>query len=67
MIQCDRKVKSRNPDIVEVNKSEISCAIIDTAIPVDIRVSKNEEEKIERYQELKKECGTLEALSLLQW
>ena len=55
MIQCDREIKARKPDIVTVNKNERSCAIIDIAIPRDIRVSEKEEEKIERYQKLKKE------------
>ena len=55
MIQCDREIKAKKPDIVVVNKNERSCAIIDIAIPGDIRVSEKEKEKIERYQELKRE------------
>ena len=55
MIQCDRKIKARKPDIVAVNKNERSCAIIDKAIPGDIRVSEKGKEKIKRYQELKRE------------
>ena len=55
MIQCDREIKARKPDIVVVNKNERSCAIIDIAIPGDMRVSEKEKEKIERYQELKTE------------
>ena len=35
--------------------NERSCAIIDIAIPGDVRVSEKEMEKIERYQELKRE------------
>ena len=38
-----------------MNTNERSYAIIDIAIPGDIRVSKKENEKIERYQELKRE------------
>ena len=38
-----------------MNKNERSCAIIDIAIPGDIRVSEKEKGKIERYQELKRE------------
>ena len=45
MIQCDRKIKARKPDIVAVNKNERSCAITDKAIPGDIRVSEKEKEK----------------------
>ena len=55
MIQCEREIKARKADIVVVNKNERNCAIIDIAIPGDIRVSEREKEKIERYQELKKE------------
>ena len=52
MIQCDRGIKARKPDIVVVNKNEGSWAIIDIAIPGDIRVNEKEKEKIERYQKL---------------
>ena len=55
MIQCYREIKARKPNIVVVNKNEKSCAIIDIAIPGDIRVSKKEKENIERYQKLKRE------------
>ena len=55
MNQCDREIKTRKPDIVVVNKNKRSCAIIDVAIPGDIRVSEIEKERIERYQELKRE------------
>ena len=37
MIQCDREIKARKPDIVVVNQNERSCAIIDIAIPPDIK------------------------------
>ena len=55
MIQCDREIKVRKPDIVVINKNERSCVIIDIALPGDIKVSEKENKKIERYQELKKE------------
>ena len=55
MIQCDREIKARKPDIVVVNKNERSCAIIDIATCGDIRVSEKEKKKIERYQERKRE------------
>ena len=35
-----------------MNKNKKSCAIIDIAIPGDIRVNEKEKEKIERYQKL---------------
>ena len=59
MIQCDREIKARKPDIVVVNKNERSCAIIDIAIWSDIRVSEKEKEKIVTYQELKREIKSM--------
>ena len=70
MIQCDREIKAKKPDIVLVNKNEKSCAIIDIAILGDIRVSKKVKEKIERNQQLKresKERATLETIRSFQW
>ena len=55
MIQCDREIKAKKPAVVVVNTNERSCAIIDTAIPGDTKVSEKEKEKIEGYQELKRE------------
>ena len=46
MIECDREIKAREPDIAVVNKNERSCAI-DIAVPGDIRVSKKEKEETE--------------------
>ena len=40
------EIKTRKPNIVVVNKNERSCAIIDIAIPGDIRVSEIEKEKL---------------------
>ena len=37
MIQCDRQIKGRKPDIAIVNMNERICAIIDIAIPGDIK------------------------------
>ena len=59
MVECDRKIKPIKPDIVVVNKNERSCAIIDMAIPGDIRVSANKKEKTERHQELKREINRM--------
>ena len=55
MIQCDREIKAKKPAVVVVNTNERSCAIIDTAIPGDTKVSEKEKEKIEGCQELKRE------------
>ena len=55
MIQCDRMVEHRKPDIVVVEKSEKRCFVIDVAVPGDARVETKEKEKVEKYQELKQE------------
>ena len=41
--------QGNEPYIVVVNKNERNCAIADTGIPGDIRVSEKEKEKIERH------------------
>ena len=51
-IQCD-KVIERRPDIVIVEKRESICKIIDVAVAKDSRVNAKEQEKIEKYQELR--------------
>ena len=53
MIQCHGKITTKKPNILVVNKNERRLAIIDIAAPGDIRVSKKEKEKFEKYQELK--------------
>ena len=65
MIQCDREIKARKPDILVMNKNERSCAIIDIVIPGDTRVSEKEKEKIERYQELKREIKRISNLKVI--
>ena len=42
VIQCDKEIKARKPDIVVVNKNEKSCSIIDIAIPGDINLVKKD-------------------------
>ena len=51
MIQCDRYIECRKPDIVVVEKEEKQCTIIDIATPGDNRVGAKE--KIEKYDNLK--------------
>ena len=43
MIQSDREIKIRKPDILVINNNERSCTIIDIAMPGDIKVSKKRE------------------------
>ena len=51
MIQCDRPVEHRKPDIMVLEKEKKKCIIIDVAISGDNRIRKKEKEKIEKYQE----------------
>ena len=45
----------RRPDIVIINKEDRNCFIVDIAIPGDLRLSEKKGEKIEKYQDLKRE------------
>ena len=45
----------RRPDIAIVNKMEKTIKIIDVAVPGDKRIIDKEKEKIEKYQNLKRE------------
>ena len=54
-IQTDNKVEHNKPDIVVLYKIERKCMIIDVICPFDIRVKDKEKEKIENYQDLKRE------------
>ena len=50
LIQYDRDIVERKPDIVVMNKNERNFAIIYITIPEDIGVCKTVKGKIERYQ-----------------
>ncbi|XP_019857837.1 PREDICTED: uncharacterized protein LOC109586107 [Amphimedon queenslandica] len=59
MIQCDRMVEHCKPDIVVVMKREKRCMIVDVAVPGNTRVEGKEDEKVEKYQELRQEIVKL--------
>ena len=70
MIKCDTEIKTRKSGFVVVNKNKRSCAIIGIAIPGDIRVNEKEKEKIERYQQLKREIKRMQNIRRIrsfQW
>ena len=48
LIQCDRKVIGRKPDIVVVDESQKEAKIIDVAIPGDVRVIEKEQVKVDK-------------------
>ena len=58
-IQCDHVIEARRPDIVIIDKRRQSGIILDIAVPADGRVHEKEREKVEKYQELRREIGRL--------
>ena len=53
-IQTD-VIEARRPDLVVVDKKERSCKIIDFTVPGDSRIAEKEKDKIEKYQDLRRE------------
>ena len=64
-IQCDTITEARRPDLILVNKKAKSCVIIDVAIPCDCRIHEKEIEKIEKYQNLKRELWSLKKVEVV--
>ena len=54
-IQCDSLIECRRPDIVVVLKKKKECKTMDIAVPRDSRVGEKELEKMEKYDDLKRE------------
>ena len=54
-IQTDKIVEHSRPDILVVIKETKKCLIIDVACPFDTRIKEKEKEKVEKYQDLKRE------------
>ena len=54
-IQCDNFIEAMRSDLILVYKKGKSCIIIDIAVPGDCRVCGKEIEKVEKYQNLKRE------------
>ena len=59
VIQCERQVIGRKPDILVVDKIQEEAKIIDVVIPGDARVIKKEQEKANKYQPLEDEIARL--------
>ena len=58
-MQCDNLIKARRPDLIVIDKKGQKGIIIDIAVPADVRVQEKEKEKVEKYQDLKKEIRRL--------
>ena len=65
-IQCDNLIEARRSDLIVIEKKEQKGIIIDIAIPADLRVEEKEKEKVEKYQDLKKEIRRLWKLRNLE-
>ena len=57
--KCDNIIMERRLDIVIANKMEKTAIIIDASIPGDKIIISKEKEKIEKYQNLKREIRRL--------
>ena len=64
-MQCDVK-EARRPDLTLVDKKAKSCVIINVAIPGDCWIREKEIEKIEKYQNLKRELNRLWSLRKIE-
>ncbi len=59
-------IPARRPDIIVIDKEKKEALIVDIAVPADIRVAEKEKEKIEKYQDLKREIKRLWKLRTVQ-
>ena len=58
-VQCDNVIKARRPDVIVIHKEKKEALIVDIAVPVDTRIAEKELEKVEKYQDLKREIKRL--------
>ena len=54
-IQTDHVIEARRLDLAVVDKKRRTCKIIDFAVSGDSRIEEKEREKIEKYQDLRRE------------
>ena len=54
-IQTDHVIEARRLDLAAVDKKRRTCKIIDFAVSGDSRIEEKEREKIEKYQDLRRE------------
>ena len=59
-------MEASRPGLILVDKKAKSCVIIDVAIPGDGRIREKEIEKIEKYQNLKRELKRLWSLKKVE-
>ena len=54
-IQTDHVIEARRLDMVQIDKTNNECKIIDLACPFDRRIEEKEKDKIKGYNDLKRE------------
>ena len=59
LVQCDRTITACKPDLILVNKQAKEAIIVDVAVPKDRLVADREAEKIQKYQELRRELARI--------
>ena len=59
-IQTDRVIEHTKPEILILEKVKEKCVMIDVACPFDTRVKEKVNEKINKYQDLKREIKSVE-------
>ena len=52
-------IEARRSHVIVIDKKERKGLIIDIAVPADVRVEEKGREKVEKYQDLKREIGRL--------
>ena len=58
-VQCDNAIQARRPDAIVIQKEKKEALIVDIAVPADKRIAEKELEKVEKYQDLKREIKSL--------
>ena len=58
-VRTDRVIPARIPDLIVVDKHEKKATIIDVAVPMDRNINNKEQEKVQKYQDLKLEIQRL--------
>ena len=58
-IQKSTYIQARRPDVVVGDRDRKTCNIIDTAVPGDVGIAEKEKEKVEKYQDLRREVARL--------
>ena len=64
-ILTDHVVEDRRPDLFVVNKKRRTCKIIYFAVPGDSKIEVKEKEKLEKYQDLRRELQKIPNANLL--